>query len=432
MKALIISHNAFSSSLNNGKTLESIFKDFPKENICQLFFSQNEYPDFDFCENYFKITDLDVLKNMFSISSQNGGKCFPINNKINYSSAFKLAKRSASYLYFIRDLLWLTNKWRTPELLNWLKQTKPDFIFFVGGNLGFSHDIAVYISRFLKIPLTVYFTDDYLIYPRCRNIFDVIQKHRMKYFYKRTIESASLCFSIGEQMSSEYSKYFNKPFFPVMNMVDLSDYKPEINDSLLSHDIVISYFGGLHLGRWKMIAEIGELIAQNIKLNECQKSIVLKVYTSSEITTEIAVAFKKANISINSAIYDDELKNAITKSTFLLHVESDDSYYRSLTKLSVSTKIPEYLLSSRCIIAYGPSEVASLKLILDNNLGYVISTDLPEQVKSEILADALSDKSQYIIKATNAITYLKTKFDSNEIRKNLYGMFGRLLSNEND
>ena len=56
-----------------------------------------------------------------------------------------------------------------------------------------------------------------------------------------------------------------------------------------------------------------------------------------------------------------------------LHIESDDESYCSLTKLSVSTKIPEYLISSRLVIGYGPVYLASMKLLKDNNIGIVIS-----------------------------------------------------------
>lgn len=427
MKVLVISHNAFSSSLNNGKTLESVFKDFPQDDISQLFFSQNESPDFNYCENYFKLTDIDVLKNLFSVSKKNGGELLCRNSKIIHSSMFAIAKKKSSYLPLFRDILWSFNSWKTKGLMKWLQYVNPDFIFFVGGNLGFSHKIAIRLSKILNKPLLVYFTDDYIIYPYNRSLLDVIQKCRLKSIYKRTVAHASLCFAIGDQMCIEYSEYFRKHFSPIMNMVDIADKKDYIENDIFKNVIIISYFGGLHLERWLMIAEIGRMIQNINQSSDYKKSIVLRVYTSSEITHEIEVAFGNDKIEVLPAIYGEYLLKEMSASSFLLHVESDDKYYRSLTRLSVSTKIPEYLLSSRCILAYGPSEVASMKLIADNDLGYVIYSEASEDVKTEMLSSAIFNAEEYFVKVSHANKYLRDNFNSVKIRKTFYEQISHVL-----
>jgi hypothetical protein len=48
MKVLVISHNSFSKSSNNGKTLEALFSEFRRDNIYQLFFNDSEELDWDF------------------------------------------------------------------------------------------------------------------------------------------------------------------------------------------------------------------------------------------------------------------------------------------------------------------------------------------------------------------------------------------------
>jgi glycosyltransferase involved in cell wall biosynthesis len=81
-----------------------------------------------------------------------------------------------------------------------------------------------------------------------------------------------------------------------------------------------------------------------------------------------AVEFKGA---LNAA----EVQQVIVESDILVHVESMDKVSRKLTRLSVSTKIPEYLASGRCILAVGPAEVASIRYIQDHEAGLVV-TDL--------------------------------------------------------
>ncbi len=371
-KVLIIAHNSFSKVSNNGKTLESIFGDFSKKNIAQVFFSENEDPDFDFCDNYFKITDSDVLKNLIK-GNHDCGRQIKIktenkdskNIKKNQPSLlFRLAKSKSENLNFFRDMLWQFNTWKSPSFLRWIETFNPDVIFYVGGNFGFSHKIARFTSTHFKVPLVTYFTDDYLIHPINNNIFDAIQRKRMKNFYSKTIEQSSLCFAIGTSMANDYTEYFNKKFFPLMNSVEKQDYLPYLN----RNNLTISYFGGLHLERWKMLVRFAKLLPSG----------VLNVYSISKPEEAILEQFTKANIVYKGAVDGQNLKNAILDSDLLLHVESDDKFYRSLTKLSVSTKIPEYLISGRPIIGFGPIEVASMKILEDNNIGFAIDSKIDD------------------------------------------------------
>lgn len=378
-RILIISHNSFSAVHNNGKTFESIFKGFEKKNLAQLFFCSNEKPDFDYCENYFQITDKDVLRGFFCFYSKTGRvvKNESIENSDNNSKLLTFAKQKSSYIAMFRDILWMTRAWNTKQLRQWCNDFAPDAIFYVGGGSGFSHSIAQYISKILKKPLITYFTDDYLIFPEDRNILEIVQKWRMKRFYKKTVTQSSLLFTIGELMSKEYTKYFNREFLSIMNSVPITPYVP-----YESHDkITISYFGGIHLNRWKMIVRLAELI----------NGVEFNVYTIQKPSQEIMHVFHDVGILYKGGLQGEELRQAIINSDILLHVESDDDYYKSLTKLSVSTKIPEYLMSGRIILGFGPSEVASMRVLSDNNIGVVIpsiATDLEiKTLMNEVIAN---------------------------------------------
>ena len=55
-----------------------------------------------------------------------------------------------------------------------------------------------------------------------------------------------------------------------------------------------------------------------------------------------------------------EIADIYADADILLHVESFDKKSIASTKYSFSTKIPEYLSAGKCVLAVGPSEVASL------------------------------------------------------------------------
>ena len=68
-KILIVSHNALSKTQNNGKTIETLFKEWPKEKIFHLFFGR-ENDDSEFCIRSFCVTDFDALDNFFRLKKK--------------------------------------------------------------------------------------------------------------------------------------------------------------------------------------------------------------------------------------------------------------------------------------------------------------------------------------------------------------------------
>lgn len=434
IKVLVISHNSFSKTLNNGKTLESLFASFPKHNIAQLFFSKNEYPDFDFCDNYFKITDEDVLKNLISLNKKHGQRVDNENIKISENKIRKhlknriwqLLQTVSSYVIIFRDLLWKTGFWKIPSLFKWIEQFNADLIFYCGGNSGFSHDIVLYLKNKYNVPLVSYFTDDYLVSPLNRNIIDKIHRNKMKKFYYRTIENSSLLFVIGELMAQVYSAYFQKEFSPIMNSVSSTkfDYYNKFKDRE-NKTIRIVYFGGLHLNRWRMISYLSCIIQKNKSFFSIIPEI--HVYTNSKITSTIKESYQNNNIIIRGPLTGDELIKEMINADILLHVESDDKYNKSLTKLSVSTKIPEYLLTKNCVLAYGPSEVASMRLLQDNNIGILIDSEESEDSVLKKITSLIENKEKRMEIGNKGYKYAKENFDSEVTKMNFIKKIVELL-----
>ena len=284
------------------------------------------------------------------------------------------------------------------KLKIWLKNTGADVVFFVGGSAGGFHSIARYVAKYLNVPLATYFTDDYLIYPIDNDIIERFQTWRMKRFYKRTVDASSLLFCIGEKMSAEYTAYFGRQFNPIMNMTPVVPYVKKF----ISQRPVIAYFGGLHLGRWQMIARLSDVV---------KEFATVQVYSFSDITPEIDAAFKSSGVVYKGGLHGEALKTTMHDSDVLLHVESDDAYYRSRTRLSVSTKIPEYLMTGRPVIGFGPTEVASMCLLSDNNIGLVIPCDAADVCIETRVRNLIEDQDAYDALSLRAYEYAVEHFD---------------------
>lgn len=412
-KILVIAANPFSDINNNGKTLKSIFSAFQKGSLCELYFrpQDNVIGDGEFAQSYYAFGEMDIIRSIFHFSKKCGGIQSFEKTKAKEIAEDKVYRSflngNLKNIKWLRSLLWKTRRWDTKKYREWLKDCNPDIVFALLGGPGISYTIAQEISKQFKIPLAVYFTDDYLIHPVRKNWLDKWKYARDEKHYRKIINASSALFTIGELMSKEYSAYFGKEFDCIMNSVSLYPFMPKQQAPTIKS---IAYFGGLNLNRWKMISRFSELVSGKAKVI---------VYTGQEITEEIDKAFKSSGVELGGFLKGEEVRAKMLESDILLHIESDEKYYRSLTCLSVSTKIPEYLMSSRPVIAYGPAEIASIRLISDNDLGITISSEESEANQKEVLFDFLDNEEWQQIYVKRAYEYASSHFDKDKISESL-------------
>lgn len=423
MKILVLSHNSFSKTYNNGKTLSAIFSAFKAEELAQLFFTAKGEPDYERCVDYYYISDKDALKSI--LKRNKCGKVLPFSsNAVEHESCpnrknVHLVKMKKG----LRSLVWMFSAWYRGGLYKWLFEQKPNAIFFVGGDSYFSHYIAVSLSKKLKIPLATYFTDDYIL-----NTPTDIYNRLLKCFYKRTIDSSSRLYAIGKQMAEDYSLFYHREFKPIMNIVEI----PKITDfGYFNKDsISINYFGGLHLGRTWEIMRFARFMRKFVA-PLINKKISIGIYSFSSLTDSEREEMSLLGVLTHKGLTGEELQKRMKETDILLHVESSQRKYYALTKLSVSTKIPEYMCIAKPIIAFGPSDVASFRVIADACQSFVIADVEDEKTMTQQarrVAEILETPSLMEQIAYNNYIYAKQHFDikvvSNEFRSDIINLNG--------
>ena len=137
--------------------------------------------------------------------------------------------------------------------------------------------------------------------------------------------------------------------------------------------------------------------------------------------------FERTGVRYCGGVTGKVLKGKIYGSDILLHIESDNKYMRRLTSLSVSTKIPEYLVSGRPILGFGPAEVASMKLLTDNNVGFFISSEDSDSKITEKLSRLIRDFELRKKLGTNGYEYATLNFDNEKVVERLMSLFNNLL-----
>lgn len=399
-KILVVSHNSFSAVRNNGKTLQSLFGGWPSDKIAQLFF-HDEIPNFEVCKHFFRITDADVFRAIMRNNGDCGQKIkdnrvikknINISKGISFQNLFKLmAKYRLEVMFLLRDLMWGSNRWKTKKLLEWLDCFSPEVVFFVGSNYRFSYNIALWIANERNIPFILYCTDDYVTPKLTANIFWWIKYWGVKKRFKKAINIAERVFVIGDAMANEYSSRFGRECTVIMNSVDVPKIFPNYKKSDRKY-IKLVYAGNLGLNRWHPLIEINECL-MDLRKNDIYGKMY--VYSPNVPRQKVVNALNNTpSMGYHGSLKTVQLKKEIQDADIVIHVESFDKKNRHLTRLSMSTKIPEYLALGKCILAYGPSDVASIKYLIDNNAAVVACNRSELRQKLDFLLSGIISKDE--------------------------------------
>ena len=363
-KVLVIASTPFSKTKNNGKTLSSFFETYDRTLIAQFSYSGGDFNS-DICDNYYFFTKEDVLRGNKGAAYKSAGILMKENimesgKKKSFIKRFfhVFSQARSPIALWIKDRIW--KKADYSKALDWIDQFDPDVVFFQGFSMAYGYDFALNVCKRNNIPLILELTDDYTyrLYPL--SIIEKINHKRYMNVFTEAITLASKTIVISDLMKEEYESRFGGDMDVMMNAVNTKNFNYDCERT--PNDYV--YAGNLLLNRWKVLRNLGKALLQ------INQKATLNIYTPDVPPKHILKSLSKvSSIRYGGRLTKDELECRLKKCEYVVHVEAFDKKNRKITRLSMSTKISEYVACGAKILAIGPSDVASMKCISDNNLG---------------------------------------------------------------
>lgn len=261
---------------------------------------------------------------------------------------------------------------------------KPDIIYTLGANIQLLR-IGVSLSKKFQIPIIVHNMDDFynMKYDGRGGFWKYVQ-NRLQKEYRSAYERSFKSLGIGPAMAEEYERTFRIPFDWVMNC---SDNHTMINGCAMTNEPLLIFSGGLHGGRSESLVKIAETLENS--------NYKLEIFTSNTDLVKYHNSFNCfANTKLLPYVKKEDMFSNLRRASFLLHVESFEEKYRRYFRLSMSTKIPEYMSLGKPIICVGPQDIATVAFIENNKIGIVVNKaeDLVRKL-SEICTEDISNIS---------------------------------------
>lgn len=353
MNILFVTKGSFGSKDATGSMLNNIFEGMPDTQILQFPLRPVEQNKVDPIESVSILSG--VHYSIFSILLQK------IDTLSVQGCLGRVRKIIRSILVFFEGI--------TPPVIlsneyDKINSFKPDVIYTLAADIRVLRASRKFANRY-NIPIVIHNMDDYYNIDNhspniIRNFYNLILRREYRKAYKLSHKSLG----IGPKMIEEYSREFGLPFDWVMNCVDSDNilhYKT-LND----HVSLIIFSGGLHGGRAQSLAKIAGIV-------EKTGSVRLEIYTSKKeigINGILFEGFKQSKLY--EYVEREKMFENLSRADILLHVESFEPNNIRYFRLSMSTKIPEYMAVGRPILCVGPQCIATVEFVKNKGVGHVI------------------------------------------------------------
>ncbi|GEM_PF-1093938 len=397
-------------------TLRNIFSGWPIDNLSFLQVKSHDTIE-NKAKNEFVLDSRNLqLGNLITKLRNNSGNIVSIAPeliiKTNVSSSQKLKQNLRLSVSASVDML---NYKINNDLIKFIRNNDPDIIYLLPYGRRIIN-LALNIKKQFNLPVLPHFMDDWPSTIYKKSSLTLIQrKLTLKTLYN-LLNSCETSLVISDAMKKEFEKRYKKTqFFSLMN--DVEEYLGSSGNDKLEGKISLCYAGGLHLNRWSSLLELCKIVKESIYIDE------IAIYTGPNDWKNVEQHFKEFHFVVYKGfIKQTDVLKTLNNYDALIFIESFDENIKEYTRYSISTKIPEYLSLGKTIIAVGPSDIASIIYLKENNLA-IICDDTNRTMWNEILKNSLNDKEQL----NKNIEKGKTIFFKNHYRKTQHEKFLNIL-----
>ena len=382
-RILIISRTPWDNNNSFGNSFSNIFGGINSFEYANIYCGIGEVNN-NLVKKYYSINEKKLFKNLISKKNKSG-KAFFLDKKIQEDnlSVINLKKQNKALNFFrknrfliffwIRDLIWLIGRWKSKELKEFINDFDPDLIFLPIYYWPYMNRIGLFTKDFSRKKMVGYISDDnYTLKQFSLNPFFWFDRLWKRRLVKRAVDACETLYVISDIQKTDYDICFNKNckiLYKGANFIDKSNFK------ILNKDkINMLYSGNIGDGRHENLLKLGNII-DNLNISSDIK-INFKIYTSTTLNQRIISNFKslKSTNLFNSVSFE-EIKKIQKKSDILIHTESFRLKNKLLFRHSFSTKIVDYFKAGKCILAIGPSSIASIKYLKDNQAAIICNNN---------------------------------------------------------
>lgn len=406
LKILLITDEIWNDRVFGNNVLQNWFEGMPDIEIAQIGCIPVN-PNNKVCRNYFRLTDMGMVKSIFGKRtgeiltynpSENDSVAFNDSNPMKEKGIYRFFKKiSGTPVRLLREMIWLTGRYDKKKLKAFIDDFNPDIVFCPRLLTWKLMRLEKTVAKMTDAPFVAFTADDESSF-RQLNYSPLYWINRFFFHiaFKRHIKLYRHYFAFTKEQVKEYRENFGVETSVLMKC---GQFPESFEGKTPGNPVRMVYAGRIYCNRWKTLAKIGEVLNQ---INKDGVKIVLDVYTQDKISSRQRKAFSKSEfLNIKPPVSPEELKNIYRKADIALHVESFDRKNRLKTRVSFSTKIIDLMASSCAIMAISWDEHSGYRYLKDNDAAFCVASYSELLPVLQKIADNPQIITDYQIKAYN-------------------------------
>ena len=280
-------------------------------------------------------------------------------------------KKSRSPLMFMaRDMIWRVgaHRWKA-AVRRFVKEVNPDIIYLPIYGSWYMCDIDGYVIKKSKVPVVGHITHDSYGYASNEQAVNLARLYRMvlRKKLKALIRECSYIEVFADNMKKEYERLFNIPCHVIGKGLLPEDVcKPQIRQE--RGEVHFVYTGGIGGERYSVLMALAKAFS-------CQsdKKCYLDIYSATPLTDTMKAEMDSVDsIVFHGAVNGSEVRKIQLDADYLVHVEGFSKESISATRMSFSTKIPDYLSTGNVMLAIGPADINSIQVLQSRGIAVVV------------------------------------------------------------
>lgn len=421
---VLIYGETFCKLSGGGITLCNLFEGWPIDKLACIH-GNAHLTDPEICQKYYRIGNQEFVSywphSLFQKNPESIADDFNVSsvneNEINSNNEFIIRRFVKSAFKSLVDVLGvgalLQRKVLSVKLKNWIIGYQPEILYcqvFSVNDIRLVEEIV----RLTNIPLVIHIMDNFLEISNQKGPFKRKLDKILKKEFHQLLKKATRRIAISGAMKNEYEKLFSVKFEVFHNPIKITDWQPYFksgND--LGDPIKFLYIGRVNTPTLYSVIEFSQFID---KLN--QQGIASSF---TIVSNNLSPIFLGATKNINKLVVGEQVDHKdipkiLKDYDFLVLCTDFDDFSFRYTRLSMSTKFSEYMISGVPIILFVPTNTAMAVYAQANKCAMVIDEHSRMNEVSILVNYILNARERKEI-VSNAQLIAIRDFDSNIICK---------------
>ena len=329
----------------------------------------------------------------------------------------KAALKKSQYTFLhTTGIVMVSRKYCLSEPLDqWIHEFAPDIVYVSASDIC-KFDFIAELKKRYGFKLIIHIFDDYINSQHQYTAFPKYWKNRLDSAFRRFVSLADLHLAIGDKMAAEYSEKYGKQFHAYHNPIDPTVWLREPANTKQRDDSVFDF---LYAGKINQdtVGPLKRFIDATAQLRSEGHLVRLRLYSPYPLEEiRLQLGDKVDDVYMGCADYNDLPDIFRAADGLLLPLDFSPATVQYI-RLSMLTKVTEYMISGTPIFLFAPHNIAVTEFLLKHDAAF--HADNPDQLAQAILF-FVENKSMQKRVSQNALTHAKENHLQEIVNNNLH------------